>query len=246
MSHLYQCRRGVRRTNNNFGHFNVLDAVRVSREPKSRALSGNMTIRRNAMAIGLLGRKVGMTQIFDESGEAVPVTVIQAGPCYVLQLRQMQPDGYEAVQLGFGDKPRRLAGRSERGHVAKLDSKRLQKRRFAGGVQLAEKANCEPQRFVSEFRHSGGGYTIGQKLTVELLEGVKSVDVTGWKGAAPRAISGGTTSRVSGPPTALRKYIATVAVRRPIPSRPAFLRARKCLAAWAMNVHHAKYQAGAD
>jgi len=130
------------------------------------------------MAIGLLGRKVGMTQIFDESGEAVPVTVIHAGPCYVLQLRTMQPDGYEAIQLGFGDKPRRLAGRSERGRVAKLDSKRS-KRRSAGGVQLAEKANCEPQRFVREFRHSGGGYAIGQKLTVELLEGVKSVDVTG-------------------------------------------------------------------
>lgn len=130
------------------------------------------------MAIGLLGRKVGMTQIFDESGEAIPVTVIEAGPCYVLQLRTAQSDGYEAVQLGFGDKPRRLASRSERGHVAKLDSKRA-KRRSAGGVQLAEKAACEPQRFVREFRHSGGEYTIGQKLTVELLKDVKSVDVTG-------------------------------------------------------------------
>ena len=76
------------------------------------------------MAIGLLGRKVGMTQIFDESGNVVPVTVIEAGPCPVLQLRTLERDGYEAVQMGFADKPRRLASRSTRGHVAKLESKR--------------------------------------------------------------------------------------------------------------------------
>ena len=80
------------------------------------------------MAIGLLGRKVGMTQIFDESGNAVPVTVIQAGPCRVLQLRSKDRDGYEAVQLGFENKPRRLASRSQRGHVAGLDSKRAKAR----------------------------------------------------------------------------------------------------------------------
>ena len=53
------------------------------------------------MAIGLLGRKVGMTQIFDEAGKVVPVTVIEAGPCHVLQFRTVERDGYEAVQLGF-------------------------------------------------------------------------------------------------------------------------------------------------
>ncbi len=74
------------------------------------------------MAIGLLGRKVGMTQVFDEAGTAIPVTVIEAGPCPVLQLRTADRDGYEAVQLGFSDMPRRLASRSRRGHVAKLDS----------------------------------------------------------------------------------------------------------------------------
>ena len=81
------------------------------------------------MAIGILGRKVGMTQIYDEAGQVVPVTVIQAGPCDVLQIRTVERDGYEAVQLGFLDKPRRLASRSERGQVAKLDSKRSKKRR---------------------------------------------------------------------------------------------------------------------
>ncbi len=64
------------------------------------------------MAMGLLGRKVGMTQIFDEAGTAIPVTVIQAGPCHVLQIRTTDRDGYEAVQVGFLDKPRRLASRS--------------------------------------------------------------------------------------------------------------------------------------
>ncbi len=56
------------------------------------------------MAKGILGRKVGMTQIYDESGAAVPVTVIQAGPCHVLQLRTVDKDGYEAIQIGFLDK----------------------------------------------------------------------------------------------------------------------------------------------
>ena len=84
------------------------------------------------MARGILGRKVGMTQIYDDGGNVVPVTVIEAGPCHVLQLRTSERDGYEAVQLGFLDKPRRLASRSERGHVAKLSSKRSRIRSSAG------------------------------------------------------------------------------------------------------------------
>ena len=106
------------------------------------------------MAVGLLGRKVGMTQVFDSAGKVIPVTVIQAGPCHVLQVKTADRDGYEAVQLGFLDKPRRLAGRSERGHVAKLESKR-QKQRAAAGVQSVSKPNCEPQRLVREFRTAG-------------------------------------------------------------------------------------------
>ena len=129
------------------------------------------------MAAGLLGRKVGMTQIFGEAGELIPVTVIEAGPCHVLQVRSADRDGYEAVQLGFMDKPRRLAGRSERGHVAKLDSKRS-KRLSSGGVELPAKAGCEPQRFVREIRGPSDA-TVGQKLTVEVFNGVKAVDVIG-------------------------------------------------------------------
>lgn len=130
------------------------------------------------MAIGLLGRKVGMTQVFDDSGTMIPVTVIQAGPCHVLQLRTPQRDGYEAVQLGFDDKPRRLAIRSQRGHVAKLESKRS-RRLTTGGVELPERANCEPKRFIRELREPGTAYTVGQQLSVAIFEGIKAVDVTG-------------------------------------------------------------------
>lgn len=130
------------------------------------------------MAIGLLGRKVGMTQIFDESGNVVPVTVIEAGPCHVLQVRSQERDGYEAVQLGFDDKPRRLASRSVRGHVAKLDSKRSKARAESGG-ELVPKADCEPQRFVREFRGSIEGISVGQTLDVNSFAEVKRVDIVG-------------------------------------------------------------------
>lgn len=130
------------------------------------------------MTIGLLGRKVGMTQVYVPSGDAIPVTVIQLGPCQVLQVRTKERDGYEAVQLGFLDKPRRLASRSERGHVAKLDSKR-QKALAATGIAAPPKAGCEPKRLVREFRVSGEGYEVGKQLTVGVLDGVLAVDVTG-------------------------------------------------------------------
>lgn len=128
---------------------------------------------------GLLGRKVGMTQIFDpESGVVVPVTVIEAGPCPVTSVRTPERDGYAAVQIGFADKPRRLASRSIRGQVAKLDGRRAKKRSEAG-VESLPKADCEPQRFVRELRGIYEGVEVGQKLTVEVFEGVEFVDVVG-------------------------------------------------------------------
>jgi len=130
------------------------------------------------MAKGILGQKVGMTQVYDETGDVIPVTVIKAGPCHVLQLRTAERDGYEAVQLGYGDKPRRLARRSERGHVAKLSSKRS-KKRAAAGIEAGPKADCEPQRFVREFRGSIEGYEVGAAVLVDVLEGIAAVDVTG-------------------------------------------------------------------
>jgi len=119
-----------------------------------------------------------MTQIYNEAGACIPVTVVQAGPCHVLQVRTKERDGYDAVQLGFLDKPRRLASRSERGHVAKLESKRSKKLATAG-APAPDKAGCEPQRFAREFRGPAGEAKVGQQVTVEVLEGVKAVDVTG-------------------------------------------------------------------
>lgn len=130
------------------------------------------------MTKGILGRKVGMTQIYHVSGEAIPVTVIQAGPCHVLQIRSRERDGYEAIQMGFVDKPRRLARRSERGHVARLSSKRSRKR-AAAGLEIPAKPDCEPKRFVREFRGPTDGFQVGQQVTVALLADVASVDVSG-------------------------------------------------------------------
>ena len=130
------------------------------------------------MTKGILGRKVGMTQIYDESGVVIPVTVIEAGPCHVMQLRTADKDGYEAVQLGFLDKPRRLASKSERGHVAKISSKRS-KKRTDDGIELPAKPDCEPKRFVREIKGSVEGAEIGQEVSVGVFEDVKAVDVSG-------------------------------------------------------------------
>lgn len=112
------------------------------------------------MQVGLLGRKVGMTQIFQEDGTSVPVTVLECGPCTVLQVRTLERDGYHAVQLGFGDKKRKSATMAERGH--------------------AKKVNAEPKRFVREVRQaSPADVSEGQTLTVEVFDGIKRVDVTG-------------------------------------------------------------------
>jgi large subunit ribosomal protein L3 len=105
------------------------------------------------------------------------VTVIEAGPCDVLQIRTVDRDGYEAVQLGFADKPRRLATRSQRGQVAKLDSKRS-KKLSAAGVELLPKAGCEPKKFIREITGSPGDLAVGGQVKVEAFANVKAVDVT--------------------------------------------------------------------
>lgn len=140
------------------------------------------------MSKGILGRKVGMTQVFHpETGVATPVTVIKAGPCTVLQVRTEDRDGYSAVQLGFEDKKRPAketrsrqsqASRAERGHVADIKSKRS-KSRAAAGVELSAKANCEPKKFIREVRGSAEGFEVGQEVKVDSLGEVKSVDVVG-------------------------------------------------------------------
>ena len=93
-------------------------------------------------------------------------------------MRTVERDGYEAVQMGFLDRPRRLASRSERGQVGKLASKRS-KRLSAAGVEVPAKPDCEPKRFVREFRGSADGLEVGQEVKADVLEGVAAVDVVG-------------------------------------------------------------------
>ncbi len=129
------------------------------------------------MAVGILGQKVGMTQLYDEAGAVVPVTVVAAGPCDVLLVRTIERDGYDAIQLGYLDKPRRLASRSERGHVAKLDSKRAKKQSGAG-IEVGPKAGCEPKRFIREIRGASGELEVGNQVSVEAFAEIKAVDIT--------------------------------------------------------------------
>ncbi|MCA9083732.1 MAG: 50S ribosomal protein L3 [Planctomycetaceae bacterium] len=132
------------------------------------------------MPVGLLGRKVGMTQVYDDNGVVVPVTVIEAGPCVVTGLRTVGRDGYSAVQLGFGDRPRRLVSRADRGQVAEIGG-RQQKLRQAAGGELVAKAGCEPRQFVREFRcdDDAHGHVVGQVLAADAVGEWKFVDVIG-------------------------------------------------------------------
>ncbi len=113
------------------------------------------------MNVGLLGRKVGMTQIFEKDGTAVPITVLECGPCTVLQVRTAERDGYHAIQLGFADKKRKSATMAERGHARKVDA--------------------EPKKYVREIRQetAAEGVEAGKVLTVEVFNDIKNVDVVG-------------------------------------------------------------------
>lgn len=112
------------------------------------------------MTKGILGKKVGMTQIFTENGELIPVTVIEAKPNKVLQVKTVETDGYEAVQLGFDDKREVLSNQAEQGHVKKADT--------------------APKRFVREIRDAElGDVEVGSEITVETFAEGDIVDVTG-------------------------------------------------------------------
>lgn len=109
---------------------------------------------------GILGKKMGMTQIFTEDGVVIPVTVVEAGPCVVLQKKEAGHDGYEAIQLGFKEKKEHRATRPEIGH--------------------AKKANAKPQQFIKEIRGVNlDEYQVGQEVKADLFAEGEMVDVTG-------------------------------------------------------------------
>lgn len=133
------------------------------------------------MPLGMLGLKVGMTQVFDDKGRMTPVTVLEMGPCPVLQVRTQERDGYHALQIGFRNKPRNKAIRAERGHVAADFVSKRRKAMQEAGVQVLPKANTEPQRYIREFRLDGATETaVGKILKVnEVFKDVPRVDVIG-------------------------------------------------------------------
>ncbi|WLV24807.1 50S ribosomal protein L3 [Aciduricibacillus chroicocephali] len=112
------------------------------------------------MTKGILGRKIGMTQLFAETGELVPVTVIQAEPNVVLQKKTADTDGYEAIQIGFADLKESRSNKAQKGHAAK--------------------AETAPKRYVREIRDADlDSYELGQEVGVDIFEAGDIVDVTG-------------------------------------------------------------------
>ena len=112
------------------------------------------------MSLGLLGKKIGMSQIFDENGRVVPVTLIEAGPCPILQKKEKSKDGYDALQIGFDPKPKRLTNKPEMGRFTK--------------------SKVSPIRYMREIRiQDVSKYEVGQVLDVEVFKKGEKVDVTG-------------------------------------------------------------------
>ena len=112
------------------------------------------------MTLGLIGKKIGMTRIYDENGSVIPVTVVEAGPCPILQVKRAASDGYAAVQLGFGEKPEKKAGKAQAGHLKKTGAK--------------------PPRVIREFRlEDPGQFEAGQSIGVDIFEIGEKVDVIG-------------------------------------------------------------------
>ena len=112
------------------------------------------------MKKGIIGKKIGMTQIFDESGKVIPVTVVEAGPCMVIQKKTVENDGYDAIQVGFGDvKPQKLS-KPAKGHFAKAD--------------------VAPKKVLREFRMDDcTGYNVGDVIKADTFATGDKVDVTG-------------------------------------------------------------------
>ena len=111
------------------------------------------------MKKGLIGKKIGMTQIFDENGLVIPVTVIEAGPCVVAQVKTSETDGYNAIQLGFGDVKAKHINKPEMGHFAK--------------------SKLDPKKHLREFRLEEISYNVGDEIKADIFAAGDAVDITG-------------------------------------------------------------------
>ena len=112
------------------------------------------------MSLGLLGNKIGMTQIFDETGNIIPVTVLKIGPCVITQVKTVLTDGYNAIQIGYGNVPTKSLTQPELGHL--------------------QKSNIQPLKYLKEFRvNNPEEFQVGQILNVEAFNSGQLVDITG-------------------------------------------------------------------
>lgn len=112
------------------------------------------------MSVGILGTKLGMTQVFDEAGRAIPVTVVQAGPCTVTQVKTTQTDGYQAIQVGFKEVKQKAVTKPELGHLAK--------------------SSAPPLRYLREYQlDNTSEYSIGQQIKADIFTPGQTVDVVG-------------------------------------------------------------------
>jgi large subunit ribosomal protein L3 len=133
---------------------------------------------------GIIGRKVGMTSLYNEDGKMMPCTVIEAGPCVVTQLRTEEVDGYEAVQLGYEDKKESHSNKAEIGHF--------------------KKAKTAAKRFLAEFKEFDSQLEMGEEVTVDIFEEGEFVDVRGkskgkgFQGVVKRHGFGGVGQRTHG------------------------------------------------
>jgi len=115
---------------------------------------------RNIVSLGLLGNKIGMTQIFDELGNIVPVTVVKVGPCVITQVKTILQDGYNAIQIGYGSVSRKSLTQPELGHL--------------------QKSNIQPLKYLKEFRvNNPENFEVGQIINVESFEAGQVIDITG-------------------------------------------------------------------
>ena len=139
---------------------------------------------------GLLGKKIGMTSVFSADGKNVPCTVIEVGPCVVTQVKTMETDGYEALQLGFVEKKEKHTTKPEAGHF--------------------KKAGVAPQRYLAEFKNFEGEYKLGDTITVDIFANESFVDVVGtskgkgYQGVVKRHGFGGVGQRTHGQDDRLR------------------------------------------
>ena len=107
----------------------------------------------------ILGKKIGMTQVFTEEGHLIPVTIVEAGPCTIVQVKNTEKDGYNAVQLGFGDVKERRVNKPTKGHF--------------------DKANVPYKRYLKEFRLEGSNYEVGQEIKADIFTPGEKVDISG-------------------------------------------------------------------